>query len=332
MLAIISFALNRVYTEFYPSRGYDFDITSTTAYDQKFIRGRSFFRASAQWWTRSSTTTSAVRALWSLSAKFCNGTTTTCDGSPSGAARRWPRRATTPWRSSATITGDDIELVVNAPIQDITQSLSRQPPAAGLCGGGGGRGPDQPEPHLPELPRHPQDQARHRHLREDTEYSVRQFQRIFNLASDGVVGKATWYKLVYLYVGVTRLSELVSEGQTFYKVQFQYPGVLREGDTGTEVQVLQYMLAVLAEFDEVIPPLTVDGVFGPSTANAVQSFQRQTDLLPDGVVGKPPGTPCTVSSPAWKPCSNRMWLASPLRPPSSSLAGGPDPGGGQRTQ
>ncbi len=88
---------------------------------------------------------------------------------------------------------------------------------------------------------------------EDTEYSVRQFQRIFNLASDGVVGKATWYKLVYLYVGVTRLSELVSEGQTFYKVQFQYPGVLREGDTGTEVQVLQYMLAVLAEFDEVIP-------------------------------------------------------------------------------
>ena len=121
---------------------------------------------------------------------------------------------------------------------------------------------------------------------EDTEYSVRQFQRIFNLASDGVVGKATWYKLVYLYVGVTRLSELISEGQTFYKVQFQYPGVLREGDTGTEVQVLQYMLAVLAEFDEVIPPLTVDGVFGPSTANAVQSFQRQTDLLPDGVVGE----------------------------------------------
>ena len=46
------------------------------------------------------------------------------------------------------------------------------------------------------------------------------------------------------------------------------------------------MLAVLAEFDEVIPPLTVDGVFGPSTANAVQSFQRQTDLLPDGVVGE----------------------------------------------
>ena len=43
VLAIISFALNRVYTEFYPSRGYDFQITSSTAYDQKFIRGRNFF-------------------------------------------------------------------------------------------------------------------------------------------------------------------------------------------------------------------------------------------------------------------------------------------------
>ena len=43
VLAIISFALNRVYTEFYPSRGYDFDITSSTAYDQKFIRDRDIF-------------------------------------------------------------------------------------------------------------------------------------------------------------------------------------------------------------------------------------------------------------------------------------------------
>lgn len=43
VLAIVSFALNRVYTEFYPSRGYDFQITSTTAYDQKFIRGRNIF-------------------------------------------------------------------------------------------------------------------------------------------------------------------------------------------------------------------------------------------------------------------------------------------------
>ena len=48
VLAIISFALNRVYTEFYPSRGYDFQITSSTAYDQKFIRGRNIFENISQ--------------------------------------------------------------------------------------------------------------------------------------------------------------------------------------------------------------------------------------------------------------------------------------------
>ena len=43
ILAIVSFALNRVYTEFYRSRGYDFDITNSTAYDQFFVNGRSYF-------------------------------------------------------------------------------------------------------------------------------------------------------------------------------------------------------------------------------------------------------------------------------------------------
>ena len=48
ILAIISFALNRVYTEFYPSRGYPFNITSSTAYDQKFIKGRNIFENISQ--------------------------------------------------------------------------------------------------------------------------------------------------------------------------------------------------------------------------------------------------------------------------------------------
>ena len=58
ILAIVSFALNRVYTEFYRSRGYDFDITNNTAYDQAFVNGRS-------WLTPCSTTTYAAPALWS---------------------------------------------------------------------------------------------------------------------------------------------------------------------------------------------------------------------------------------------------------------------------
>ena len=78
ILAIVSFALNRVYTEFYRSRGYDFDITNSTAFDQYFVNGRSYFDNVSQ----------LVDELFNdylrrpgfvepLAAKFCNGTTET---------------------------------------------------------------------------------------------------------------------------------------------------------------------------------------------------------------------------------------------------------------
>jgi len=81
VLAIISFALNRVYTEFYRSRGYPFQITSSTAYDQKFIPGRNIFENVSQ--VVDETFTSYIRrtgVVEPLAAKFCNGTTSTCDG------------------------------------------------------------------------------------------------------------------------------------------------------------------------------------------------------------------------------------------------------------
>ena len=81
ILAIVSFALNRVYTEFYRSRGYDFDITNNTAFDQAFVNGRSYFDNISR----------LVDELFNdylrrpgfvepLAAKFCNGTTVTCEG------------------------------------------------------------------------------------------------------------------------------------------------------------------------------------------------------------------------------------------------------------
>ena len=81
VLAIISFALNRVYTEFYPSRGYDFQITSSTAYDQKFIRGRNIFENISQ--VVDEIFNDYIRRkgfVEPLAAKFCNGTTVTCAG------------------------------------------------------------------------------------------------------------------------------------------------------------------------------------------------------------------------------------------------------------
>ena len=113
---------------------------------------------------------------------------------------------------------------------------------------------------------------------------MRSFQQIFNLAVDGVVGKATWYKMVYLYVGVLQLAELVSKGQTYYAVQFQFPGNLAEGDSGAEVEVLQYMLSLLAQFSDTLYAPAMDGVFGPVTDRAVRTYQNWAGITPNGLV------------------------------------------------
>lgn len=287
VLAIISFALNRVYTEFYPSRGYDFQITSSTAYDQKFIRGRNIFEDISR--VVDDIFNNYIRRqgfVEPLAAKFCNGTTVTCDGLSQWGSQELAQQGYDSVSILQNYYGNDIELVVDAPIQDITTSYPGTPLRLGSVG------EDvvvlqamlnrisQNYPAIPKIS--PATGA----FEESTQEAVRQFQRIFNLTPDGVVGKATWYKMVYLYVGVTRLSELVSQGQTFYNVQFQFPGTLREGDTGGGVQVLQYMLSLLAQFDDALSPVQIDGTFGPNTARAVRNYQGSTGLAVDGVVGQ----------------------------------------------
>ncbi len=287
VLAIISFALNRVYTEFYPSRGYDFQITSTTQYDQKFIRGRNIFENISR--IVDEIFNDYIRRqgfIEPLAAKFCNGTTSTCDGLSQWGSQYLAQEGYNSVEILKSYYGDDIELVVDAPVKDL--SLSYPGKALRL----GDTGPDvvivqamlnrisQNYPAIPKV--YPATGV----FNEATLEAVKTFQRIFHLTPDGIVGKATWYKLVYLYVGVMQLSELVSKGQTFIAVQFQFPGVLRQGDQGGEVEVLQYMLSLLAEFDVSIQAPAMDGIFGPVTARAVREYQHLAGLTPDGVVNE----------------------------------------------
>jgi peptidoglycan hydrolase-like protein with peptidoglycan-binding domain len=117
-----------------------------------------------------------------------------------------------------------------------------------------------------------------------TEASVRRFQEIFGLTPDGIVGPATWYALVRLYTAVTQLSELRSQGQQFYSISWAYPNGLQSGATGDKVRHLQYMLSVLSAYINSIPPVTVDGIFGPDTRSAVVAAQRYFGLPQTGIV------------------------------------------------
>ncbi len=285
ILAQISFALNRVYTEYYPSRGYPFQITSTTATDQKFIKGRSIFDNIDQ--LVDDIFNDYIRRqgfVEPLAAKFCNGTTVTCDGLSQWGSQELAQQGLDSVAILRRYYGNDIELVVEAPIQGLQNSYPGSPLRRGAAG------PDvvvvqaelnrigQNYPAIPKI--QPVDGV----FGQQTEEAVRRFQEIFGLTADGVVGKATWYRLVSLYVGVNRLSELVSEGQRMFGIQFQAPQTVAEGSPRNPVLIVQYFLSILAQFNPLIPFVTVDGVYGPATRQAVRSFQTAQGIPVTGTV------------------------------------------------
>ena len=220
------------------------------------------------------------------SVKFCNGTTTTCDGLSQWGSQRLAEQGVNSVEILRRYYGDDIELVNDAPIQDITESYPGEPLRVGALG-------DDVQliqvalnrisRNYPAIPKISPVTGT---FGEMTREAVVACQRIFNLTPDGVVGKATWYRIIAIYVGVQQLAELVSQGQTFYGFSRQYPGVLREGMSGNSVRILQYMLDILAEFDNILKPVAIDGVFGPNTTQAVRQYQNAAGLTPDGVVGR----------------------------------------------
>lgn len=288
ILAIISFALNRVYTEFYPSRGYPFNITSSTAYDQKFIKGRNIFENISQ--LVDEMFNSYIRRIGfvePLAAKFCNGTTVTCDGLSQWGSQAMSEEGADYMSILRYYYGDNIELVTNAPVQGIRYSYPGYP----LRRGDRGEAVQRIQVMLnrisrdyPAIPKvYPVDGV----FGPATEAAVKKFQEIFDLTPDGIVGNSTWYKMVFLYVGVLDLAELISQGQTYYPETGSqpFPNVLREGDRGESVKVIQYVLSVVAEFYSNIPSVAIDGIYGPATKNAVIAVQRMAGLPQDGVMG-----------------------------------------------
>lgn len=287
ILAIISFALNRVYTEFYPSQGYSFNITSSTAYDQKFINGRNIFNSIERVVDEIFTTyIRRIGFVEPLSSKFCNGTTTICDGLSQWGSQELAQEGYNSVDILRHYYGDDIELVTNAQIQNIQYSYPGYPLRQGDYGESVGQLQTMLNQVARDYPAIPKVRPVDGVFGSETEKSVVKFQEVFNLVPDGIVGKGTWYRLVYLYVGILDLSELISEGQTFYASQLPIPndGQLTLGSQGDEVKIIQYLLRMVAEFYSEVPAVAVDGRYGPNTQTSVKAFQRREGLPQTGAV------------------------------------------------
>lgn len=285
--AIVSFALNRIYTEWYRSRGYDFDITATTQYDQKFINGREYFENIS--YLVDELFNDYVRRQGSvepLFTAFCNGTTTTCEGLSQWGTVALANRGLTPYEILQYYYGENIDIVRNAPVQTAMPSY----PDTELRNGSFGNDVkfiqvwlNRISRNFPAIPKIP---AADGIFDTATENAIRKFQQIFGLEETGTVNAATWYRISYIYTSVKRLAELDSEGLRFDEISPQFKEELSIGMQSIEVSMLQYYLAVIGAYYEAVVPVEVTGYFGEQTERSVKSFQRVFGLPQTGVVDR----------------------------------------------
>ena len=284
--AQLSFALNRVYTEYYRTRGYDYDITNSTAFDQSFVNGRDIFENIRQ--IVGEIFDSYLRrenSVQPLFAQYCNGTTVTCNGLSQWGSVELAEQGYTPFEILQYYYGNDVELVQNVPMEPQTPSAPPYPLELGSVNNDVRTVQIRLNRISANYPSIPKIVATDGIFGTDTQAAVQRFQEIFGLTPDGIVGKATWYAIQNIYIGVKRLTDLSAEAIRFDEISKQYPEVLREGDTGVGVSNLQYYLNFLSAYYNTIPPVTTDGSFGASTRAAVESAQRTLGLPVDGVVG-----------------------------------------------
>lgn len=284
--AQITYALNRVFTEHYPSQGYDFDITNSTAYDQFYVPNRDIFQNIStivdeifnSYINRSGT-------VGPIFAAYCNGTTVTCEGLSQWGTVPLANIGYTPYEILRNYYGDNINIIKNVAVAPNVPSYGSIPIQYG----------DKSEAveaiqsrlndvsnNYPSIPKiHPVDGI----FGDRTLSAVKQFQSIFGLTPDGIVGSATWYKLIFVSNAVRRLSEIDSQGITIEEYNQHFPNVLRPGDKGQTIEVLQHYLLVVGSYYDEIPIIQMTGVYDEPTQNAVVAFQKAFSLTPDGIVG-----------------------------------------------
>ena len=284
--AIITFALNRIFTEWYRSRGYDYDITNSTAYDQYYVYGRPIYDSISR--VTDDIFNEYVRRQGQNApyfTSFCSGSTVSCQGMSQWGTVTLAENGYTPLQILRNYYPNDVEIAETQAIANVPSSY----PGTALRVGSTGLDVQTIQTYLNRIRRNypaiPVITDQEGTFGESTKAAVTKFQSIFGLAADGIVGKATWYKISMLYTAVARLAELDSEGTSLGIGTVPPSAVLRQGARGQDVVTLQYLLDVISEYYPTVPAPAQDGIFGGGTQQAVTAFQRAVGLVPDGIVG-----------------------------------------------
>jgi len=207
VLAIMSFTLNRVYTEWYRNQGYDFTITTSTAYDQKFVYGRNIYEnidylvdtIFANFLSRP-----GIRQP--IFTSYCDGRRVQCQGLSQWGSKYLGEQGYSAIEIIRYYYGNDMYINTAEVISGVPSSW----PGYTLTVGSSGDKVRQMQQQLrrisqnyPAIPTVTADGI----YGPATQEAVRTFQRIFNLPSTGNVDYATWYEISDIFVGVTRIAE-----------------------------------------------------------------------------------------------------------------------------
>lgn len=283
----ISLALNRIYTEWYRSKGYSYDITNSTAYDQYFVYGRNIYESVSvivdEIFNEYIRKVNTVNPYY---AEYCDGKIAWCNGLKQWGTVTLANQGYNAFEILEYYYGSDIEIISTDRIEGVAGSYPGLSLREGTRSDAVATIQNQLNriavnyPNIPTI--YPVDGI----FGAQTKAAVQVFQKQFNLTQDGIVGKGTWYKISYIFVAVKRLAELTAEGIED-RLQYEYPGVAqRQGARNVYVQEIQFFLQKISYFTDAVPFIKIDSNFGSGTRAAVISFQRLAKLPQDGVVGR----------------------------------------------
>lgn len=285
--AQISFTMNRIYTEWYRSQGYDFDITNTTQFDHAFVYERSIFDTVSRIVDEIFTTyIRRVGQVAPFPAPYCDGRQTICDGMHQWGTVELANAGYNSFQILQYYYGEDIELVPNAPVMSYTPSYPGTPLDYGDYNNNVLIVQYQLNRVSGNYPTIPKIAPANGDFNLITVAAVRKFQGIFGLDATGVVDEATWYQLSYIYSVVKRLAELESEGVEYASFTQILPTEISLGYEGPGIDLLQYFLSVIGMFNSSFPQVQITNVFDAATQAAVEELQRNNGLPVTGVVDK----------------------------------------------
>jgi len=272
--AIISVAMNRIFTDWYRSQGYPFDITSSTRFDQSYVYERGTYqnidRIVDEIFNEYIVREGRFEPFYAL---FCDGRASLCNGLYQWGTVDLANSGYTPIEILKYYYGDNISLNT-APAGDIPYRYEGKDLKLGDSGLDVFRKQHQLNRISNNFP------AIHKiipldgYFNESTEEAVKVFQSVFGLPVTGIIDKGTWYKIFNIYVAVTKLAEIASEGILIKEIEEELSETLLLGDIRRRVLILQYFLSLLSLYHQSIPGVQITGVFDEATRLAVIEYQK----------------------------------------------------------